>query len=107
MVNAWQQSGDVAPYQMNTSGTNSAAVNAYYRYVDSDAMIVDGSYIRLKNISLSYDLPLQHKGISCKLSLQGQNVLTFTPYKGGDPEFKNTGYLPPLRVLTAGVQLNF
>lgn len=107
MVNAWQQSGDVAPYQMNTSGTNSAAVNAYYRYVDSDAMIVDGSYIRLKNISLSYDLPLQDKGISCKLSLQGQNVLTFTPYKGGDPEFKNTGYLPPLRVLTAGVQLNF
>lgn len=107
MVNAWQQLGDVVPHQMNTSGANTAAVNAFYRYVDSDAMIVDGSYIRLKNVAISYDLPLRLKGISCKLYMQGQNVLTFTPYKGGDPEFKFTGYLPPLRVYTAGVQLNF
>jgi TonB-linked SusC/RagA family outer membrane protein len=108
MVNAWQQLGDIKPFQMNTSGQNGNAVNAYYNYVDSDATIVDGSYIRLKNISLSYDLPLQMlKGVSCKLSFQGQNVLTFTPYKGGDPEFKYTGYLPPLRVYTAGVQLTF
>ena len=108
MVNAWQQPGDVKPFQMNTSGQNGEAVNAYYNFVDSDVSIVDGSYIRLKNISLSYDLPLQMlKGVTCKLSLQGQNVLTFTPYKGGDPEFKYTGYLPPLRVYTAGVQLTF
>ncbi|WP_317126168.1 SusC/RagA family TonB-linked outer membrane protein [Flavobacterium ranwuense] len=108
MVNAWQQWGDIKPFQMNTSGQNGDAVNAYYNYVDSDATIVDGSYIRLKNISLSYDLPLQIlKGVNCKLSLQGQNVLTFTPYKGGDPEFKYTGYLQPLRVYTAGVQLTF
>ncbi|MFN3753721.1 SusC/RagA family TonB-linked outer membrane protein [Flavobacterium sp.] len=106
MVNAWQQPGDVVPYQMNTSGANSAAVNAFYRYADSDAMIVDGSYVRLKNIALSYDLALQ-KGMSCRFSLQGQNVLTFTPYKGGDPEFKNLGFLPPLRVYTAGIQLTF
>ncbi|MFV8326202.1 SusC/RagA family TonB-linked outer membrane protein [Flavobacterium sp. ZS1P14] len=108
MVSAWQQPGDVQPFQMNTSGQNGAAVNAYYNYVDSDAAIVDGSYIRLKNIALSYDLPLLLKGgVSCKLSLQGQNVWTFTPYKGGDPEFKYTGYLPPLRLFTAGAQLTF
>lgn len=106
-VNAWQQAGDVAPYQMNTSGANSAAVTAFSRFADSNAMIVDGSYIRLKNISLSYDLPLKAKNISCKLFMQGQNVLTFTNYKGGDPEFRNTGYLPPLRVLTGGIQLSF
>lgn len=106
-ANAWQQAGNVSPYQMNTSGANTAAVNAFYRYVDSDAMVVDGSYMRLKNISLSYDLPLKLKGITCKLSLTGQNVLTFTTYKGGDPEFKSTGYLPPLQVYSGGVQLNF
>jgi hypothetical protein len=39
--------------------------------------------------------------------MQGQNVLTFTRYKGGDPEFRDTGYLPPLRVFSAGVQLSF
>lgn len=108
MVNAWQQLGDETAFQMNTSSQNGDAVNAYYNYVDSDASIVDASYIRLKNIALSYEVPLQMlKGVQCKLSLQGQNVLTFTPYKGGDPEFKYTGYLPPLRVFTAGVQLSF
>lgn len=107
LTNVWQQAGDNATYQMPTSGQNSAAVTAFNRYMDSDALIVDGSYIRLKNIAISYDVPLQSKGIQCKIMFQGQNVLTFTPYKGGDPEFRFTGYLPPLRVLTAGVQLNF
>lgn len=107
MANAWQQEGDAVPYQLSTSGANSDAVNAYYRFVESTASIVDGSYIRLKNISLSYTLPQQVKGVGCKLFLQGQNVFTFTSYKGGDPEFKFTGYLPPLRVFSAGVQLNF
>jgi hypothetical protein len=106
-TNVWQQPGDTATYQMPTAGQNSAAVTAFNRYMDSDALIVDGSYIRLKNIAISYDVPLQSKEIQCKIMLQGQNVLTFTPYKGGDPEFRFTGYLPPLRVLTAGVQLNF
>ncbi|MDR6845601.1 SusC/RagA family TonB-linked outer membrane protein [Flavobacterium granuli] len=108
MTNAWQQPGDQVPFQMNTTGENGDAVNAYYNYLDSNAPIVDASYIRLKNIALSYDLPLQaFTGIHCKLSLLGQNVLTFTPYKGGDPEFKYTAYLPPLKIVTAGVQLTF
>jgi hypothetical protein len=106
MANAWQLPGDQSTYQQNTTGANGEAVTAYYNYVASDANIVDGSYIRLKNIFLSYDLPLQeHTGVKCKLFLQGQNVLTFTPYKGGDPEFRYTGFLPPLKVWTAGVQL--
>lgn len=107
LVNAWQKPGDITPYQMYTSGRNRPAVTAYNNYLNSNAMIVDGSYLRLKNIELSYMLPLQTKRVSCRLSLQGQNVLTFTPYKGGDPEFKYTGYLPPLQVYSAGVQLTF
>jgi TonB-linked SusC/RagA family outer membrane protein len=105
MIDVWQQAGDTAAYQMNTSGANSNAVNAFFRYYDSDAMIVDGSYLRLKNLSVSYDIPV--KNMNCKLFFQGQNVLTFTHYKGGDPEFRNPGFLPPLRVLTTGVQLTF
>ncbi|MFH7001550.1 SusC/RagA family TonB-linked outer membrane protein [Flavobacterium bizetiae] len=108
MVHAWNNQGDITPYQINTSGQNSAAVNAYYNYSDSNAGIVDASYIRLKNISLSYDLPFETiKGVQCRLSLQGQNLLTFTPYKNGDPEFRFSGYLPPLQIFTAGVQLTF
>lgn len=108
MANAWQKLGDQVPFQMNTSGENGDAVNAYYNYLDSNASIVDASFIRLKNIAISYDLPSQAiKGVHCKLSLLGQNVLTFTPYKGGDPEFKYTAYLPPLKIITAGIQLTF
>lgn len=108
MSNAWQAPGDTAPYQQNTTGANNQAVTAFYNYRSSDAAIVDGSYIRLKNLAFSYDLPLKkEKGIKCKLFFQGQNLMTFTPYKGGDPEFKYTGYLPPLKMYTIGVQLTF
>jgi len=108
LANAWQKPGDNAMFQQHTTGSNNSAVRAFYNYFDSDAMIVDGSYIRLKNISLSYDLMIPMlKDSSCKISLQGQNILTFTAYKGGDPEFKYTGYLPPLRVYNASIQITF
>jgi TonB-linked SusC/RagA family outer membrane protein len=107
LVNSWQQAGDNTPYQIYTAGYNSAAVKAYSLYSESDAAISDASYIRLKNIALSYDLPLKAKNMQCKISLQSQNLLTFTKYKDGDPEFTNYGYLPPLKVITAGIQLTF
>ncbi len=107
MVNSWQQPGDMEPYQIYSAGYNSAALNAQSFYSNSDAVVVDASYIRLKTIALSYDVPLKLKDIQCTLMMQGQNLLTFTNYKDGDPEFKTRGYLPPLKVLTAGLQLTF
>ena len=87
---------------------NPAAITAYSRYVFSDGVLQDASFIRLKNISLTYDLPLKFtSGIGCQLFFQGQNVLTFTKYASGDPEAKNNNYLPPLRVFSAGVKLTF
>jgi hypothetical protein len=108
IANSWQQSGDTAAFQQFTSGTNGEVVQAYSNYTLSDAGVVDASYIRLKNIALSYALP-QHwsKSVHCKISLQGQNILTFTNYKNGDPEFRNPGYLPPLKTYNLGVQLTF
>jgi len=108
LANAWRAKGDDVKFQKNTSGQNSQAVNSFFQFFDSDASFVDGSYMRLKNISLSYDLPLPLlKGGHCRIALQGQNVLTFTKYRGGDPEFRYTNYLPPLRVYNASVQLTF
>ncbi|MEC4004828.1 SusC/RagA family TonB-linked outer membrane protein [Flavobacterium sp. SUN052] len=105
VLDHWQQPGTISSHQLYTDGSNSAAVDAYYKYVESDAAISDASYIRLKNISLSYELPV--KTLKCRLFFQGQNVLTFTHYNGLDPEFKSAGYLPPLRVLSFGTQLTF
>lgn len=106
-LDSWKQPGDMASYQIYTTGYNGAAINAQNRYSTSDAGIVDASYIRLKNVSLSYDIPFKSKGMSCRAILQGQNLLTFTSFVDGDPEFKNSGYLPPLKVMTAGIQFTF
>jgi hypothetical protein len=47
------------------------------------------------------------KKANCKLYFQAQNLMTFTKFKGADPENQSQGRLPTLRVLTIGTQLNF
>lgn len=105
-VNQLADSSNSSAQQPYTAGSRSDLIRAYYRFALSDGNIEDASYIRLKNVSLTYDLPLKtSKALQCQLYLQGQNLVTFTPYKNGDPEFKFSGYLPPLRVFSAGVKL--
>lgn len=107
VIDHWQNAGEVAPHQLYTSGLNGDALNAASQYMSSDAAISDASYIRLKSLALSYRLPEKWtKNKQCKLYIEGQNLFTWTKYAGADPEFKATGFLPPLRVITAGFQLN-
>ncbi|MEO8235825.1 MAG: SusC/RagA family TonB-linked outer membrane protein, partial [Flavobacterium sp.] len=104
----WQNSGDTNGYQQYSAGYNGDAVDAAYKYYESDAVIGDASFIRLKNVALSYKVPEKWlSGSSCRFTLEGQNLALFTKYKGRDPEFKTTGYLPPLRIITAGLQFTF
>lgn len=103
----WQQPGDSATTQIYTTGLNSAAVTAYGRYAYSNAAVSDASYIRLKNVAVSYSVPTYLKGLQCKLSLQAQNLLTITSYDDGDPEFRSFNYLPPLRVISLGAEIKF
>jgi len=108
VLNRWQNPGDTSPYQMYSSGTNSLATTANNLYSNSNAAITDASYLRLKNISISYNLPENSlKNLKCRISLQGQNILTFTSYKGADPEFIVSGFLPPLKIYALGLQLIF
>ena len=107
-TNAWQQPGDNSSIQPYTTGLNSDVTNAYYRFLSSDAAFSDASFIRLKNLSLSYTLPMMwSESTSCRVYFQGQNLLTLTRFKGPDPENQSTGRLPPLRVFSVGVELNF
>ncbi len=86
-----------------------AAYTAYSRWTASDASLVDASFIRLKNINISYKLPatfLEKCHLqNIRIYLQGQNLLTLTNYKGFDPETKGVA-LPPLRTFMAGIQLS-
>jgi TonB-linked SusC/RagA family outer membrane protein len=60
----------------------------------SSRFIEDGSYVRLKNIALGYNLPsdlLKNIGVeNVRLSVSAQNLLTFTNYSGLDPEVNYT-----------------
>jgi hypothetical protein len=109
VLKRWQNPGDktgIAKY--------STTFDSFLTYLDvsnmSNASIVDASYIRLRNVSFSYDLspgllsPL--KISKAALYIQGQNIFTITKYIGLDPE---TGgiTLPPLRTITIGLNFTF
>ena len=61
----------------------------------SSRFVEDGSYIRLKNIALGYNLPsdiTEKLGVdNVRLSVSAQNLLTFTNYSGLDPEVSYFG----------------
>jgi len=68
----------------------------------SDRWIEDGSYIRLRTISLTYDYPIK-SGVMIKyikIYATGNNVITLTKYLGYDPEFSATG-----GIFTQGIDL--
>ena len=93
--------------QNYSSGSNSAATVAYSNFNNSDAMVTDTSFIRLKNVSLSYKLPLsKNQSNQYVIYAQGQNLWTWSKYKYGDPE-QTTGFLPPLRRISIGFKANF
>ncbi|HEY6954295.1 MAG TPA: SusC/RagA family TonB-linked outer membrane protein, partial [Flavisolibacter sp.] len=81
----------------------------------SDRFIEDGSYIRIKNVTIGYTLPkalsAKAKLSSARIYLSGQNLFTFTNYTGFDPEVGVNGVdlsvYPVTRTISAGLNLNF
>ena len=75
----------------------------------------DGSYLRLKNVVLSYDLPtalssrFKSKGLGVYVS--ADNLLTWTDYEGGDPERAsisgNLSQYPQARIYNVGLNVKF
>ena len=104
ILDHWQKPGDVKPYQMYSQSYSSNAYNAFNYLYQSDAAYSDASFIRLKNVSLSYSLPenwLRSKHIQAlRIYIQCQNLLTITKFEGNDPESQNYFGLPPLSVWT-------
>ncbi len=86
----------------------------------SDRYVEDGSYLRLNNITLGYDLPINENNTikGANIYVTGQNLLTLTNYSGYDPEitsFMWTGLIsgvdwngpPNSRNILIGLNLNF
>jgi TonB-linked SusC/RagA family outer membrane protein len=88
----------------------SPASSVFYYYTASDAAIEDASFIRLKNVSLAYNLPSdwakRMKMAMLQVYVHGQNLATITKYKGLDPETLSSG-VPTLRMIVAGIKTTF
>ena len=88
----WSKDGDITGIpRASATSTNKAYTDFrnYYRY--SNAVWGDASFLRLKNVSLRYDLSKftkRWKIENCSVYVQAQNLLTFTDYEGIDPEVK-------------------
>ncbi len=112
----WQNPGDITDVpQARLFGANGTGESSRY--------LSDGSYVRLKTITLGYSLPtalIERANLSrLRIYVSGQNLLTFTDYTGWDPEV-NTDYLagnigqgndfysaPQARAVTLGVNIGF
>ena len=98
----WRNPGDVAQHQR---------IGTARQFSSKD--LEDGSFFRLRNVKLSYDLPSSLFGnviSGLQIYVQGQNLLTFTKFTGFDPEISNNiaqYEYPAQKTYTVGVQLDF
>ena len=105
MLKMWQKPGDV---------TRIAAASSQF-YGNSTQFLENGSFVRLKFVQLSYSLPqtlLRSTGFikGAKVFFIGRNLLTFTKYKGYDPEVDSNGSqgnYPNTRQISFGAELTF
>ena len=114
-LNRWQKPGDqtMVP-QLNAAN--------YAGNLRPSRFMEDGSYLRMKNISIGYSLPktlLEKVRLSTvRVYVSGQNVLTFTKYTGLDPELTGTAStnltqgiefftMPQPKVYMAGINISF
>jgi TonB-dependent starch-binding outer membrane protein SusC len=111
-LRAWKQPGDITdvPRQATIDGLTT---NPYQR--QTTRYIENGSFLRLRNVQLSYVLPSRltsaAKLRSVRMFLQGQNIWTRSEFLGFDPELA-TGTLagaqyPAMRSITAGLNIGF
>jgi TonB-linked SusC/RagA family outer membrane protein len=83
----------------------------------SSKYIENASYLKLDNVSVTYDVPLKNKFVhAAKVFVSGQNLLCITGYKGVDPEVSLSGltpgkesmsYYPRTSTFTLGASLTF
>ena len=119
-----QQNADISALDRWTS-TNSSNTIPRAKLdpapVFSDRYIEDGSFVRLKTISLGYTFPkkiIKHLQLSnLKVYVSGSNLLTWTKYTGFDPEITSgdntvsqgtdSGIYPVSRSFNAGINITF
>lgn len=89
---AWAEGKD------NSNATGPKIIRQFFRnQLFSRRFVEDGSFVRIKNITLGYNVPVKSTVISAlKVSVGVNNLYTFTKYSGYDPEVNSYGDNPAL-----------
>lgn len=115
-INTLRHNGSVEAADKYWSPTNTNAIFRQLYQPDpfSNARYFQRSFVRLQDVSISYDMPkalLTDLGVSeLKLFASGKNLYTWTKWMGGDPELGHglsQSYNPLLRTFTLGLNLTF
>ncbi len=110
--NRWRSDGQIT--NIPRAAWGDPAGNARF----SDRWIENGSYLRLRTLSLSYNLPIKGSALKyLKVYATGNNLITWTKYLGYDPEFSATnsvfgqgvdlGLEPIYKTVQLGIRLGF
>ncbi|MEC3907209.1 SusC/RagA family TonB-linked outer membrane protein [Tamlana sp. 2201CG12-4] len=108
VLSRWRKPGDVTDVPRALFGRG-------FNYLGSDRFVEDGSYVRLKNITLAYRLPhsicekLKVKQLSAYAT--GYDLFTWTKYSGQDPEVglngRDRATTPRPAMLNLGINIGF
>ncbi len=107
----WQEPGDVAERPLPYLGVRPGGSGYSTGYFNSSVFMENASYIRLKQVRLSYTLPsslLQATGLqSASLFVSGSNLATWSSYTGLDPEVVGTaiGQYPNAQRINGGINV--
>lgn len=101
---------DVSKLFLSTKPSNSypgIAPNPYQG--NSDYLIEDASFIRLKNVTLGYTFPkkLFNNKLNMRVYVDAQNLFLITGYSGVDPEMDSLGAYPNAKTFSFGISLGF
>ena len=118
ILNRWTTPGQVTEIQKLQYGDN---VSAGFSF-SATSKVENGDYLKLKNISLGYNLPVQKTILSKKIAsarvyVQAVNLFTLTKYRGSDPEIsingnsinsgKDQNVPPNAQVFSVGLNVGF
>jgi len=103
---SWKKPGDNAKTAQVAQSI--PALLAFSSLGQSDHSYSDDAYLRLKNVYLAYQLPaglLKKMHVeNIRVYVKGQNLLTISSFKDIDPETQS--FIPPVRIVTGGIQIN-
>jgi TonB-dependent starch-binding outer membrane protein SusC len=119
-VNPWSSSNPNGTDPRLAVDQSSDPTISFNNMAQTDRWLESGSYVRVRNLELAYTIPVSVTNkvnfSGARVYVSGQNLFTFTKYKGLDPDVQGTGIIsrgfdagnwPSSRIISVGIQADF